>query len=191
MADLTLVLHTPDRGETMKTHVMHTFHSVFTLLCAATAFGADATIYEDWPFDAAEAARRQTETSQATKHPIALKTPLAGNDGPTLTWRLIPAGKFIIGSPEGEPGHEGDERQRPEIIAQPFYMMETQMTVEQYRALMQADPSDQGPHRLWRYAFRGIGRQWRAPGEHHDQRQTRRRALRPHPRGNAVAQGPP
>ena len=116
------------------------------LICVASAVGAEASGqgYTNWPFDATEAARRQTETSQVTKQPVVLKTSLGRKDGPALMWRLIPAGKFIIGSPSTENGHEGDERQRPETIAEPFYMMETQLTVEQYRALMQADPSDVG-----------------------------------------------
>lgn len=120
--------------------------AVLSLFCIASAFGADAPgkVYEGWPFDAAEAVRRQTETSQVMALPVVLKTPLTGKDGPVLSWRLIPAGKFVIGSPATEPGHEGDERQRPETISEPFYMLETQMTVEQYRALMQADPSEGG-----------------------------------------------
>ena len=118
--------------------------ALLPLLCAASAAGADATVYEGWPIDAAEAARRQSETAQVTKQPVVLKSSLSGKGGPALTWRLIPAGKFIIGSPSSEPGHEGDERQRPETISEPFYMMETQLTVEQYRALMQAEPSDVG-----------------------------------------------
>jgi formylglycine-generating enzyme required for sulfatase activity len=119
---------------------------VLPLFCITSALGADATwqVYTNWPFDAAEAARRQTETAQAVKQPIVLQTALGGKDGPGLTWRLIPAGKFMIGSPASEPGHEGDERQRPETISEPFYMLETQLTVEQYRALMQAEPSDAG-----------------------------------------------
>ena len=100
--------------------------------------------YDAWPFDAAEAARRQTETSLATGQPIVLRTPLAGKDGPALVWRLIPAAKFMMGSPAAEPGHEGDERLHSETIAEPFYMMETQLTVEQYHALMQAEPSEGG-----------------------------------------------
>lgn len=111
-----------------------------------SAFGAEtsAQVYTNWPFEAAEAARRQTETAQMMKQPVVLKTSLRGKDGPVLNWRLIPAGKFVIGSPATEKGHEGDERQRPETISEPFYMMETQLTVEQYRALMQAEPSDAG-----------------------------------------------
>ncbi len=117
-----------------------------SLLCVASAFGAETSgqVYTNWPFDATEAVRRQTETSQATKLPVVLKTSLGGKDGPALTWRLIPAGKFAIGSPATENGHEGDERQRSETIAEPFYMLETQLTVGQYRALMQSEPSDAG-----------------------------------------------
>jgi len=100
--------------------------------------------YDVWPFDAVEAVRRQSETAQVTKQPVVLNTSLGGKNGPTLNWRLIPAGKYIIGSPASENGHEGDERQRPETIAEPFYMLETQLTVEQYRALMQSEPSDTG-----------------------------------------------
>ena len=116
------------------------------LFCIASALGADATwqIHTNWPFDAAEAVRRQAEASQTMKQPVVLKTSLGTKDGPTLSWRLIPAGKFIIGSPATENGHEGDERQRPETISEPFYMLETQLTVEQYRALMQSEPSDAG-----------------------------------------------
>lgn len=101
--------------------------AVLPLFCIASAFGADATgqVYTNWPFDAAEAVRRQAESSQSTQQPIVLKTSLAGKAGPALNWRLVPAGKFVIGSPAPEPGHEGDERQRPETIAEPFYMMET------------------------------------------------------------------
>ena len=109
------------------------------ILNSSAADGNDA-----WPFDAAAAARRQTETSQALKLPIVLQTPLAGKDGPALTWRLIPPGKFMMGSPTTENGHEGDERLHAETIAEAFYMAETQLTVEQYRALMRAEPLDVG-----------------------------------------------
>ena len=120
--------------------------AVLSLFCVRPAFGADAagTVHTNWPFDATEAARRQTEIAQALKLPVVQQTSLAGEDRPTLTWRLIPAGKFMMGSPATENGHEGDERLRAETIADPFYMMETQLTVEQYRALMQSEPSDVG-----------------------------------------------
>ena len=98
-------------------------------------------VYEPWPFDGAEAARRQAETAKAAGAADPLKISL-GDSGASLTFRLIPAGKFQLGSPDAEPGHEGDEKLRPETIAEPFYMMETQLTIETYRALLKADPPE-------------------------------------------------
>ena len=57
---------------------------------------------DGWPFDAAEALRRQADTAKA----LALPDPLKVG---SLTFRLIPAGKFELGSPKTENGHEGDE----------------------------------------------------------------------------------
>jgi formylglycine-generating enzyme required for sulfatase activity len=131
----------------MKTTAYHLLKLIFLpLFCVASACGGETPgrVYEGWPFDGAEAARRQTETAQVTKQPVTRLTQLAGKDGPALKWLLIPAGKFTMGSPATEPGHEGDERLHAETIPEPFYMMETQMTVEQYRALMQSDPPDTG-----------------------------------------------
>ena len=124
-----------------------TFLTMAAAACALTAAGQTNNSipagYDVWPFDAKEAVRRQTETSQAIKQPVVLQTRI-GKDGPVLKWHLIPAGKFMMGSPTTERGHEGDERLRAETIVEPFYMMETQLTVEHYRALMQSEPSDAG-----------------------------------------------
>lgn len=122
--------------------------SVWPLVVVQLVFGGfaaaaekTAKVYSQWPFSSDEAQRRQKETAEAIGQPVEL--PLAlGKEGPTIVWRLIPAGKFIMGSPASEPGHEGDEELHAETIAQPFYMMETQLTVEQYRALMNADPAE-------------------------------------------------
>jgi hypothetical protein len=92
-------------------------------------------VYDAWPFDSAEAARRQAETAKAMNLSETLKVG-------SIPFRLIPAGKFERGSPKTEPGHEGDETLRPETIAEPYYMAETQLTIEQYRELMKADPPD-------------------------------------------------
>ena len=51
-----------------------------------------AQVYEAWPFDATEAARRQAETAKAIAQPVDLKIPLPGKEGLTLNWKLIPAG---------------------------------------------------------------------------------------------------
>ena len=95
---------------------------------------------EAWPFDAAEAVRRQAAAAKAIGMPVVLETRLPGDV--VIRWRLIPAGRFMLGSPESESGHEGDETLRPEVIAKSYYIMETQMTVAQYQALLQCAPAD-------------------------------------------------
>src|SRR6185295_17560926 len=115
----------------------------YALFAAGQTTNSIPAGYDVWPFDATEAGRRQSETSQTIKQPVVLQTRI-GTDGPPVKWRLIPAGKFMMGSPATEKGHEGDERLHAETIAEPFYMMETQLTVEQYRALLNADPAEAG-----------------------------------------------
>jgi len=117
--------------------------TTFALVAAGQTTNSIPPGYDVWPFDAKEAMRRQTETSQAIQQPVVLRTRF-GKDGPAVKWHLIPAGKFMMGSPNTEKGHEGDERLHSETIPEPFYMMETQLTVEQYRALMQSKPADAG-----------------------------------------------
>lgn len=67
--------------------------------------------------------------------------------------RLIPAGKFLMGSPSHEAGRlkgrfeVGHETQHEVILTQSFYMGETEATQAQYQAVMGVNPS----------SFRGSG----------------------------------
>jgi uncharacterized caspase-like protein len=67
----------------------------------------EATIYTKWPFDSKEAKRRQQETAKALGVPV--ETELDCGDGVKLKLTLIPAGKFIMGSPEDEEGRDNNE----------------------------------------------------------------------------------
>jgi formylglycine-generating enzyme required for sulfatase activity/proteasome lid subunit RPN8/RPN11 len=51
---------------------------------------------------------------------------------------LIPAGKFLMGSPEDEDGHDKDEAQHEVAITQPFYLGVHAVTVGQFRAFVKA-----------------------------------------------------
>ena len=54
-----------------------------------------------------------------------------------LTFKLIPAGTFIMGSPSSELGHDSDESpQHQVILTQPFYMQTTEVTQRQWRSVM-------------------------------------------------------
>jgi len=55
---------------------------------------------------------------------------------------LIPAGKFMMGSPATEVGRGGDEGPQHEVtISKPFYMGVLEVTQEQYEAVMGVNPS--------------------------------------------------
>ena len=55
---------------------------------------------------------------------------------------LVPAGKFLMGSAEGDQGHKPDEAPQHEVaISKPFYMGVTEISQEQYQAVMGRNPS--------------------------------------------------
>jgi formylglycine-generating enzyme required for sulfatase activity len=94
-------------------------------------------VFADWSFDAAEAARRQDEVSKSLKVDKNLSLKL-GN-GVKMELVLIPAGKFIMGSPDSE-GYS-DETQHEVTITKPYYIGIYTVTQEQYEALMGVNPS--------------------------------------------------
>src|SRR5687767_9195234 len=51
---------------------------------------------------------------------------------------LIPAGRFQMGSPENEHGRGRGETQHWRVIKEPFYIGETEVTVEQFRRFVNA-----------------------------------------------------
>jgi formylglycine-generating enzyme required for sulfatase activity len=62
--------------------------------------------------------------------------------GVTMKLVLIPAGKFMMGSPDSEQGRRGDEGPQHEvIITKPFYLGLTEVTQAQYEAVMGTNPS--------------------------------------------------
>ncbi|MCF7674001.1 MAG: SUMF1/EgtB/PvdO family nonheme iron enzyme [Akkermansiaceae bacterium] len=101
-----------------------------------------------WPFDAAAATKRLTETGL----PTAQKIPLA--DGKDLDLVLVPAGEFIMGDATGEADEFPVSRAK---IAQPFYMGATEITNAQYAAfdtqhdsgVISMTGKDQGERGAW------------------------------------------
>jgi formylglycine-generating enzyme required for sulfatase activity len=62
-------------------------------------------------------------------------------DGVTMKLTLIPAGKFMMGSPKTELGHEYNEGLQHEVqISDPFYMGFCEVTQAQWRAVMGTAP---------------------------------------------------
>jgi len=58
-----------------------------------------------------------------------------------MTFNLIPAGTFDMGSPDDEPGRETNETQHTVTISEPFYMQTTEVTQGQWNAVMGNNPS--------------------------------------------------
>jgi formylglycine-generating enzyme required for sulfatase activity len=91
--------------------------------------------------------------------------------GVTMKCVLIPAGKFMMGSPASEANRDADETQHQVTITKPFYMGATEVTVGQFAAFVkeaayQTDADKEG----WAYAWTGTqfdkvnGASWRKPG---------------------------
>jgi formylglycine-generating enzyme required for sulfatase activity len=57
-----------------------------------------------------------------------------------MSLKLIPAGTFTMGSPEGELDRGGDEYQHKVTISKAFYMQTTEVTQGQWKAVMGTDP---------------------------------------------------
>ena len=57
-----------------------------------------------------------------------------------MTFKEIPAGTFMMGSPEGEPDRDSAEHQHPVTISKAFYMQTTEVTQGQWKAVMGTEP---------------------------------------------------
>ena len=59
-----------------------------------------------------------------------------------MTFILLPAGTFTMGSPSDEPGSYSDEQPQHQVtLTQPFYMQQTEVTQAQWEAVMGSNPS--------------------------------------------------
>jgi formylglycine-generating enzyme required for sulfatase activity len=103
-------------------------------------------VYTEWPFDAAEARRRQGETAKALGVPVEKSVDLGG--GVKLDLVLIPAGEFLMGpkyTPErlykrgdwAARGSHAREVPRHRVrITKPYYLGRTEVTQAQWRRMI-------------------------------------------------------
>ena len=96
-------------------------------------------VYTEWPFDAREAKRRQQETAEALGLPVETEVDLG--KGAKMACVLIPAGKFLMGSPEAEEERSNNETQHRVSISKPFYVGKYQVTQTQWEAVTGENPS--------------------------------------------------
>jgi len=96
-------------------------------------------VHTDWPFDEAEARRRQRATAEALG--VTVERDVDLGDGVKMAMVLIPAGRFNIGSPPGEEGEAGQDDRKRVTIGQPFWLGKCEVTQEQWEAVMANNPS--------------------------------------------------
>lgn len=78
---------------------------------------------------------------------LSCALPSAAESGQAFTNKLgmrfilIPAGSFVMGSPDDEQGRERYEAQHKVTLTQPFFMQETEVTQDQWKKLVGFNPS--------------------------------------------------
>jgi eukaryotic-like serine/threonine-protein kinase len=94
----------------------------------------------------AEVRRAQQAWAQCLRRHVEETVEIA--NGVTMTFVLVPPGKFHMGSPESEVGHEKDEALHTVVLTEPFYLGKYAVTQGQYEAVMKTNPSTLKGERL-------------------------------------------
>ena len=98
------------------------------------------------PFSAEEAKTAQMELAKSLNKPMEAMIDLG--KGVKLEMMLIPAGKFVMGSPGSEVGRKDNETQHEVTLTKPFYMGKYEVTQEQWQSVIGSNPSNTKGARL-------------------------------------------
>jgi formylglycine-generating enzyme required for sulfatase activity/serine/threonine protein kinase len=90
-------------------------------------------VYTGWPYDEREARRRRAEAARDLGLPEELCLPLP--KGLALDLTLVPAGEFLMGSPQSEDCREKDEFPHYVRLTRPFYVGLHLVTQAQWHAI--------------------------------------------------------
>jgi len=112
--------------------------------CSSRKFSSDGAtdILDDRITDASSDASHDA-AADGTPDPIADGIVDVETDVPTTSpgFVTIPPGSFTMGSPESEPGRSTGETEHTVTLTHPFEIMQTEVTQEQFEALMGYNPS--------------------------------------------------
>ena len=97
------------------------------------------SIFLEAPFSAVAAKTAQIELAKSLGKPIEAKIDLG--KGVKLEMVLIPAGKFMMGSPVSETGRRDIKAQHEVTLTKPFYIGKYEVTQDQWQVLMGSNPS--------------------------------------------------
>ncbi len=87
---------------------------------------------------AATALDTQKKEIERTKFPLEIENSIG------MRFRFVPAGTFVMGSPETEKGRNPVEVEHVEDIRRPFYLGKYEVTQEQFGKIMNFNPSQGG-----------------------------------------------
>ncbi len=75
--------------------------------------------------------------------PVVVRPVVEGKKGNSLGMKFvyIPPGSFMMGSPSGESGRDGDEKQHRVSLTRGYYMQTTEVTQGQWKRVMGSNPS--------------------------------------------------
>jgi formylglycine-generating enzyme required for sulfatase activity len=92
------------------------------------------------PFTEAKAIEAQKEVANSLKKEVEERVNLG--KGVNLEMVLVPAGKFMMGSPMYEKGRSNNEKQHEVTLTKPYYMGKYEVTQDQWEAVMGDNPSN-------------------------------------------------
>ncbi|HYG74397.1 MAG TPA: SUMF1/EgtB/PvdO family nonheme iron enzyme [Planctomycetota bacterium] len=110
-----------------------------TLRRVREVLGIDVRTFS-FVLDAQQCERLRTELSRAPA-PALEKVRLDLGAGIILELVPIPEGRFVMGSPHDEEGHNDDEIQHDVIISKPYYLGRVPVTQAQWERVMGSNPS--------------------------------------------------
>jgi len=102
------------------------------------------------PFDEKQAKEHQKRWAEYLKVPVETTNSIG------MKLVLIPAGKFLMGSPANEEGRSDDEEQSDVALNKPFYMGVFEVTQAEYERVMGDNPSAFGPNGKYKDQVIGI-----------------------------------
>ena len=111
-----------------------------------TSTPSDTPTATDTPGPTPTATNTPTDTATLTPTPTATSLPLSTvtvdlGDGVTMDVVYLPAGSFVMGSPESDPDHPEREQPQRLVNVSAFAMGNTEVAQAQWRAMMGTDPS--------------------------------------------------
>lgn len=114
--------------------------AVLALMLAGAVAHAAPQTSTPWPFDAAEAKRRQEETARTLG--VSVERTVDMPCGGKLTLMLIPAGEFLMGSPAAESPLDPDESPPFVVrVTRPLWVSRCEITNQQLRLFRPAHDS--------------------------------------------------